>query len=191
MPAPEDNPLEGLTAYSDSWKKAVYVNYGHYARLGARRVLRGRNFDATDEDDIAQDVFLEIMEKQRITSSTESIAALFRSTGRQRAVDRVRRDTKMSNDKVDPEELPAADLGLDEVEANDWLERASEIVRANQRELKPKERRVLSALAAEEPQAAIAAREGMTREGISMMKKRIRRKVVRGLGILPTERRGD
>lgn len=191
MQVPDDDPLQGLTTHSDEWWEAVYRAYGRAAYLGAQSVLRraGQLFDAAEIEDLVQTTYLEIFESKGIDDSTKSIPAVFYRRAQQRALDRVKRQGRTADGELS--DVPEIDDGFDDVDLHDMLQRAGAIAWDNQHKLSPREQRVWSALRRGEPHHQIASREGISRVRVTQMSTEIPKKVLRGHGILPDERRGD
>jgi RNA polymerase sigma factor (sigma-70 family) len=187
----DDNPLDGLIQHSDAWWTAVYKHYACAAYNGALSVYPNKAAvkDAADVQDVVQGVFEELIDKKGIDNTTKSIGAVLYRAARNRALDRVKRQRHTADGEV--EDRPATETGFDEVEDDDERVRVGGIAWDNLHRLNDRERRVWAALGRKEPHEQIAIREGISRARVSQLSKDIPRKLLRGSGLLPDERRGD
>ncbi len=186
-----DDPLAGLTAHSTSWWAAVYKAWGPSLQEGVLAVYKSRSriIDGATFDDVVQEAFTEVMDHKLIDGATTNIGGFLRTVGRRRALDRVKRDTHVAGAEVP--EIGAVDTRIEDAEDSILSEQVGGIAWDNLHRLRPREIRVWRALGQGRTHADIAAEEGITREAVSLLAKRIPRKLLRGTGWLPDERRGE
>lgn len=188
---PED-PLAGLTVHSKPWWTAVYKTWTTSLQEGVLAVYKSRSriIDGATFDDVVEEAFLKVMDEKLIDGSTMNIGGFLRTVGRRRALDRVRRDARVAAGELP--EAGAIDTRLEDAEDEILREQVGGIAWDNLHRLRPREIRVWRALEqTDRTHADIAAEEGITREAVSLLAKRIPKKLLRGTGWLPEERKGE
>ena len=187
-----DDPLAGLTVHSNPWWAAVYENWGTSLQEGVLAVYKSRSrmIDGATFDDVVEEAFLQVMENKLIDGSTKNIGGFLRTVGRRRALDRVKRAMHVADNEAP--DKGAIGTEFENAEDDMLREQVGGIAWDNLHRLNPREVRVWRALeSGDRTHADIAAEEGITREAVSTLAKRIPKKLLRGTGWLPEERRGE
>lgn len=187
-----DDPLAGLTVHSNPWWAAVYETWGTSLQEGVLAVYKSRSriIDGATFDDVVEEAFLQVMDNTLIDSTTKNIGGFLRTVGRRRALDHVKRATHVAEGEVP--ETGNIDIQFEDAEDAVLREQIGAIAWDNLHRLSPREVRVWRALeSGDRTHAEIAAEEGITREAVSLLAKRIPRKLLRGTGWLTEEQRGD
>jgi RNA polymerase sigma factor (sigma-70 family) len=185
------NPLDNFTEHSPQWWGAVYEMHAEAAYRGALEVYRTFRitYDASEVEDVVQEVFKRLMETRAITNRTDNIGAYVRRCARNEALDRAKRQKKIASPtttQVRPEEdedVGIDDEGFEEVDDADEYHRQAETARANVSHLTDQERRVARMLRQGLKRREIAFNEGVSKTRVTAIKNNIKRKLRAGYGL--------
>jgi RNA polymerase sigma factor (sigma-70 family) len=172
-----------LPVHSKEWWAAIYRLTHDAAWRGAMSVFNreGEVRDATDVEDVVQDVYKELMETEGIDNDTCNPAGVVYRRSRQRALDRTTRGRRSV--LTDPDERGEEETGYNDVEDADLAERIGAHAWDNWHRLNATERKVWG-LVSRNPnlsQAEIAALAELSEGHVStMLKKDIPRKLMTG-----------
>jgi RNA polymerase sigma factor (sigma-70 family) len=146
--ATEDELLAGVAAGDPDWE-GIFRAYAKDVRAAAQQVLgaEGRIVDSKDVDDVVQQTFEEAMKGGVLTPNTRSIPAKLRVVARRRAMDAVRRGSKIHDARIEDmpnPEQPAED-DIETFVEDDFEMAIRQAIWRNQRRLTPRERIIFRA----------------------------------------------
>ncbi len=138
----QGNPLQGLTTHSPQWWEAVYRAWAKHAYMGAMVAYRNKSraADACDVEDVVQEVFAELMDTKGIDDQTTSIPGALYTRAYRRAIDRLRRGSRISD--VDLPDRPDPQDTFEAVDEEDERVRLGGVVWDNLPRLDPRERQI-------------------------------------------------
>jgi RNA polymerase sigma factor (sigma-70 family) len=179
----QGNPLEGLTTHAPEWWEAVYRAWAKHAYLGAMAAYRNkkRAADASDVEDVVQEVFAELMKTKGIDDQTTSIPGVLYTRAHRRAIDRLRRSSWISD--VDPPDRPDSQDAYEAVDEEDERIRLGGVVWDNLPSLDPRERQVWRRVFQDgASHNQVAAELGISRVRVTQIVRAMLPKLIRGSG---------
>lgn len=177
------NPLLGLTTHSPEWWEAVYRAWAKHAYMGAMTAYRNkcRAADASDVEDVVQEVFTELMETKGIDDQTVSIPGALYTRAHHRAIDRLRRGSRISD--ADPPDRPDPEDAFETVDEEDERIYLGGVVWDNLPHLEPRERQIWRRVFQDgATHSQVAAELGISRVRVTQIVRAMLPKLTRGSG---------
>lgn len=179
----QGNPLQGLTTHSPEWWGAVYRTWAKHAYLGALAAYRNKSrvADASDVEDVVQYVFTDLMETKGIDDQTTSIPGALYTRAHHRAIDRLRRGSRISDGDLPDRPDPADDFeAVDEEDERIYL---GGVVCDNLPSLVPRERQIWRRVFQDgATHSQVAAELGISRVRVTQIVQAMLPKLIRGSG---------